>query len=161
MLTDCFETLSLGYSIFVGRRCLRRDDAKWSAGGEGRVPVQGSRTQAEIIYNIEDNHKNLCVLKCFWPMLYAAFFCIVAPGYWRPVPRHSVWNSFPSWNYWARICKRLKSPGIVSKEAWRTDTSNKVVVPARQAGNRFLGSKKGLRIRDLYTSACPPQKNST
>jgi hypothetical protein len=27
--------------------------------------------------------------------------------------------------------------------AWRTDTSNRVVVPARQAGNRYLGSLKG------------------
>jgi hypothetical protein len=51
----------------------------------------------------------------------------------------------------ARIFKRLRSPGIDSKEAippvyvaWRTGTSNRVVVPARQAGNRFLGSLKGL-----------------
>jgi hypothetical protein len=28
-------------------------------------------------------------------------------------------------------------------EAWRAGTSNSVVVPARQAGNRFLGSLKG------------------
>jgi hypothetical protein len=46
--------------------------------------------------------------------------------------------------------KRLRSPGIDSKEsalqpayvAWRAGTSNSVVVPARQAGNRFLGSLK-------------------
>jgi hypothetical protein len=45
----------------------------------------------------------------------------------------------------ARICKRLRSPGIDSKEtispahvAWRAGTSNRVIVPARQAGNRFL-----------------------
>jgi hypothetical protein len=57
----------------------------------------------------------------------------------------------------ARICKRLRSPGIDYKEsippvyvAWRADTSNRVVVPARQAGNRFLGSLKGLQIRALY-----------
>jgi hypothetical protein len=30
---------------------------------------------------------------------------------------------------------------------WRARTSNGVVVPARQAGNRFLGSLKGLPIR--------------
>jgi hypothetical protein len=49
----------------------------------------------------------------------------------------------------AGICKRLRSPGIDSKEsippayvAWRAGTSNEVVVPALQAGNRFLGSKK-------------------
>ncbi len=56
---------------------------------------------------------------------------------------------------WARICKRLRSPGINSEEsippayvAWRPGTTNRVIVlPARQAGNRFLGSLKGLRIR--------------
>ncbi len=55
----------------------------------------------------------------------------------------------------SRICKLLRSPGIDSKEstlpayvAWRrASTSNRVVVPARQAGNRFLGSSKGLQIR--------------
>jgi hypothetical protein len=31
--------------------------------------------------------------------------------------------------------------------AWRAGTSNRVVVPTRQAGNRFLGSLKGLQIR--------------
>jgi hypothetical protein len=31
--------------------------------------------------------------------------------------------------------------------AFRAGTSNRVVVPARQAGNRFLGSLKGLQIR--------------
>ncbi len=47
----------------------------------------------------------------------------------------------------ARICKRLRSLGIDSKEtslhayvAWRAATSNRVVEPARRAGNRFLGS---------------------
>ncbi len=56
--------------------------------------------------------------------------------------------------YRARICKRLRSPGIDSKEsippayvARRADTSNRVVVPARQAVNRFLGFLKGLQIR--------------
>jgi hypothetical protein len=57
----------------------------------------------------------------------------------------------------ARICKRLRSPGIDSEEsippayvAWRANTTNMVVVPARQAGNRFLGSLKGLQIRAHY-----------
>ncbi len=36
-------------------------------------------------------------------------------------------------------------------EPWRAGTSNKVVVPARQAGNRSLGSLKGLQIRALYS----------
>ncbi len=60
---------------------------------------------------------------------------------------------------WARICKRLCSPGINSEEsippayvAWRAGTKNWVVVPARQAGNRFLGSTNGLQIRALYST---------
>ncbi len=34
----------------------------------------------------------------------------------------------------------------------RAGTSNRVVVPVRQAGNRFLGSLKGLQIRALKSS---------
>ncbi len=56
-----------------------------------------------------------------------------------------------------RIFKRLRSQGIDAKElippayvACRAGTSNRVVVPARQAGNPFLGSLKGLQIRALY-----------
>ncbi len=41
----------------------------------------------------------------------------------------------------SRICKRLRSPGIDSE-----DTTNRVVVPARQTVNRFLSSSKGLQI---------------
>ncbi len=37
----------------------------------------------------------------------------------------------------ARVCKRLRSPGINSEES----------IP-RRAGNRFLGSLKGLQMRD-------------
>jgi hypothetical protein len=54
----------------------------------------------------------------------------------------------------ARICKRLRSPGIDSEEsiqsayvAWRAGTTNRVVVPVHQAENRLLGSLKGLQIR--------------
>ncbi len=43
----------------------------------------------------------------------------------------------------ARICKRLRSPGNDSARlcnvAWQAGTSNRAVVPARQAGYRFLG----------------------
>jgi hypothetical protein len=59
------------------------------------------------------------------------------------------------------MCKRLGSQGIDSKEsiplayvAWRAGTSNRVVVPARQAGNRFLGSLKVLQIRDQDPVVC-------
>ncbi len=55
--------------------------------------------------------------------------------------------------YRARICKRLRRPGIDSEDsippayvAWRAGMTNRVVVPARQAGNRFMGSFKGLQI---------------
>ncbi len=54
----------------------------------------------------------------------------------------------------ARIRKLLRSPGIDSEEtippayvSWQARTANRVLVPARQAGNRFLGSLKGLQIR--------------
>jgi hypothetical protein len=57
-----------------------------------------------------------------------------------------------------RIYKRLRSPGIDSKEpippayvVWRAGASDRVVVPARKAGNRFLGSLKGLQMRALYS----------
>ncbi len=56
----------------------------------------------------------------------------------------------------ARICKRLWSPGIDSDGpippayvAWRVGTTNRIVVQARHAGNRRLGSLKGLQIRAL------------
>ncbi len=59
--------------------------------------------------------------------------------------------------YRARISRRLWSPGIDFEEsispayvACRTGTANRVVVPAHQAANRFLGSLKGLKIRALY-----------
>jgi hypothetical protein len=58
----------------------------------------------------------------------------------------------------ARICKCLWSPGINSEEsispayvAWRAGTTNRVVVLARRAENRFLNSLKGLQIRALAT----------
>ncbi len=59
----------------------------------------------------------------------------------------------------ARICKRLWSPGVDSEGsilpahvAWRAGTTNRVVVLARHAGNRFLCSlSKGLPIRAQAT----------
>jgi hypothetical protein len=58
----------------------------------------------------------------------------------------------------ACICKRFWSPGIDSEEmippayvAWRASTTNTVVTQARRAGNRFLGSLKGLQIRAQAT----------
>jgi hypothetical protein len=69
----------------------------------------------------------------------------------------------------ARIYKRLRSPGIDSEEsiqsaneAWRAGTTNRVVVPVRQAENRFLGFLKGLQIRALKMAVnlavCPTEK---
>jgi len=57
----------------------------------------------------------------------------------------------------ARNCKRLGRPWIDSADSippayvsWRAGTTNRVVVPARwEAGNRYLGSLKGLHIRAL------------
>jgi hypothetical protein len=58
----------------------------------------------------------------------------------------------------ARICKHLWSPGIDSEDsippaylAWRAGTTNRIIVLARQAGNRFPGSLKGLQIRAQVT----------
>ncbi len=58
----------------------------------------------------------------------------------------------------AGICKRLRNPGIDSETsippvyvAWRPGTTSRFAVPSRQAGNRFLGSLKGLQIRALLT----------
>jgi hypothetical protein len=69
----------------------------------------------------------------------------------------SISPAYVAWQARARICKRLWSPEIESEEsiqltyvAWRAGTTNRVVVPARQAGNRFLGSLKGLQIRAQY-----------
>jgi hypothetical protein len=54
----------------------------------------------------------------------------------------------------ARICKRSWSPGIDSDGpitpayvAWRAGTTYRVVVQARHAENRRLGSLQGLKIR--------------
>jgi hypothetical protein len=50
-------------------------------------------------------------------------------------------------SYRARICKRLWSPGIDSASLGNLGavTPNRVVVPSRQAANRFLSSLKGLK----------------
>ncbi len=66
----------------------------------------------------------------------------------------------PIYSSRARICKRLRSPGIDSEEsiplayvAWRTGSTNRVVVPTHQAENRFLGSLNGLQIRALVPAS--------
>ncbi len=43
--------------------------------------------------------------------------------------------------------------------AWRAGTANRVVVLARQAGSRFLGSLKGLQIRAQPNTSFPFKKN--
>ncbi len=51
----------------------------------------------------------------------------------------------------------LWSPGIdfTSHVARRASTTNRDIVPARQAGNRFLGSLKGLQIRTQVGESSP------
>ncbi len=73
----------------------------------------------------------------------------------HPMPFH---HSEVLFHIRARFCKRLQIPGIESGEsilpvyvAWRAGTTNRVVIPARQAGNRFLGSLKSLQIRALIS----------
>ncbi len=74
--------------------------------------------------------------------------------------RRNLYELVPEVKYGfrARICGRLWSPGIDSEEstppgyvAWRAGTKNRVAVPARQAGNRFLGSLKDLQIPSLIS----------
>ncbi len=81
------------------------------------------------------------------------WFC---PGNGRENSSWEMGNGFTNANLRprARICKRLRRPGIDSEVlippayvARRAGTTNRVVVPARQAGHRFLGSLKGLQIR--------------
>jgi hypothetical protein len=49
--------------------------------------------------------------------------------------------------------QRIDSPVYA---AWRAGTSNRVVIPAHQAGHRFLSSLKGLQIRALNNRHCWP-----
>ncbi len=72
--------------------------------------------------------------------------------------------AYVAWRARARICKLLRRPGIYSEDsippayvAWRAGTTNRVIVPARQAENRFLGSLKGLQIRARYDNPIPPR----
>jgi hypothetical protein len=62
------------------------------------------------------------------------------------------------------VFERLRRPGIDSEYSIqpayvvrRAGTTNRIVVSASQAGNRFLGSLKGLQIRAL-NSPPPPKK---
>jgi hypothetical protein len=42
--------------------------------------------------------------------------------------------------------------------AWWAGTSNRIVVPAHQAGNRFLGPLKGLKIPAQVVVSVPVRK---
>jgi hypothetical protein len=70
------------------------------------------------------------------------------------LPREAHFCTEPVFDY----LYTLWSPGIDSEEsippasvAWRAGTTNRVVVPARQAGNRFLVYKYRLRAQDPKT----------
>jgi hypothetical protein len=59
-----------------------------------------------------------------------------------------------------RISKLLWSLGIDDSNesippayvAWRAGTTNRVVAPVREAGNRFMDSLKGLQMRALQAT---------
>jgi hypothetical protein len=62
------------------------------------------------------------------------------------------------WLVFANTGSIISGTGIDSEEsippayvAWWANMSHRVVVPARQAGNRFLGPLKGLQIRAPLT----------
>jgi hypothetical protein len=75
------------------------------------------------------------------------------PSHCQSPPKHTVSR--------ARICKRLRGPGIVSEKSIpqayvvRRAGTNRVVVPDRQAVNRFLGSLKRFKNTgsDLHVEA--------
>jgi hypothetical protein len=87
----------------------------------------------------------------------------------KSMSRHSSIASEVGWVHshafipvrWARVCKRLRSPGIDSKEwippayiAWRTGTSNRIVVPARQAGISILWAPWKVYKYGLWLQSC-------
>ena len=89
-------------------------------------------------------------------------FCL---GFWF---LHMVWP----WTR-ARVCKRLRSPGIDSEEsippayvAWRPDTTNRVIVPGRQAtkaggvdsSESIPGLLTRLKIRGMRADLAPSQQ---
>jgi hypothetical protein len=63
--------------------------------------------------------------------------------------------AYVAWRAGARICRRLRSPEIDPASfcslAGQYD-KYRVVVPARRARNRLLGSLNGLQIRARYTT---------
>jgi hypothetical protein len=90
---------------------------------------------------------------------YSANLCSLAGRYDNPIPTRCPGPHRCFKNSRARIWKRLWSPGIDSEEsispayvACRAGTTNRFVVPACQAENRFLGSLKGLQIRALIST---------
>jgi hypothetical protein len=48
---------------------------------------------------------------------------------------------------------RFQGIDSATNAAWRAGKSTRIVVPARQAGSRFLGPLKGLQIRAQLFSA--------
>ncbi len=46
-----------------------------------------------------------------------------------------------------RAQESIREPIPPAYVAWRAGTTNRVIVPARQSGNRFLDSLKGLQIQ--------------
>jgi hypothetical protein len=87
--------------------------------------------------------------------------CDLWRNYWTAYRTCRIRTSYQSGRFRARICKRLWNPEIDSEEsiqlpyvAWRAGSTNRVIVPARQAGNRLLGSLTCLQIRALYKLLC-------
>ncbi len=101
------------------------------------------RVIKDVIYGISEAH--------LWQKCRGQFCCIYVLSH-RNI-NFEVKIIFLKLKYRARICKRLWSPEIDSDESispayvvWWSglSTTNTVVVPARQAGNRFLSSWRGF-----------------
>jgi hypothetical protein len=124
----CLHTILLtwnhGLMNFIDTKAKCRHLINWPGlGGRRDQPENGMVRYALISLRIADDTLN------FKPNLHFLIFFFVLPAVLQNIL-----------NIWARICKRLRSPGI--DVAWRAGTSNRVVVPAHQAKNRFLGSLK-------------------
>jgi hypothetical protein len=131
---------------------------------ESRIPGWGRGSLINIFNNISSKRGKLYQVQHVkttaprypsYTLFFSSYFLRnFLDGQQEKKPR-TVWRTTFFKCTWVRFCKRLRSPGIDSEEsipvAWASKT-NGVVVPVRQAENRFLGSLKGLQIRAQYTT---------
>ena len=69
------------------------------------------------------------------------------------MPEMACNGQSPCFKCFRSLVTGFKEPIPPAYVAWRAGTSSRVVVPARQAGNRSSGSLKGLQTRAQDTDA--------